>query len=66
MKMKQEGKKKEMIRTKNFENPNAPLVDTDIKLPVYFDASIREQGLKELNIEIFKRIVREQCPHKFT
>ena len=57
--------KKEMSRLKNFENPNAPLVDSDIKLPFYFDASIREQGLKELNVEIFKRLVREQCPHKF-
>ena len=56
-----------MSRLKNFENPNAPLVDSDIKLPfgVYFDASIREQGIKELNVEIFKRLVREQCPHKF-
>lgn len=58
-------KKKEMSRLTNFENPNAPLVDGDIKLPFYFDVSIREQGLKELNVEIFKRMVREQCPHKF-
>jgi len=58
--------KKQIKQKTNFENPNSPLVDTDIKLPFYFDASIREQGLKELNIEIFKRIVREQCPHKFT
>jgi hypothetical protein len=60
-------KKKEMRRFTNLENPNAPLCVIDImelKLP-YFDRSITEQGIKELNIEIFKRIVRERLPHKF-
>ncbi len=56
---------KKMKQKTNFENPNAPLVNSDIKMPFYFDDSIREQAIKELNVEIFKRIVREQCPHKF-
>jgi hypothetical protein len=56
-----------LIYFTNLENPNAPLCVIDImelKLP-YFDSSITEQCIKELNIEIFKRIVRERLPHKF-
>jgi len=52
-------------RKHNQEKRNLPLGEDDVIGLTLFDSSVIQQGLQELNVEIFKRIVREKYPHKF-
>jgi hypothetical protein len=55
---------KEQRHKVDQENPNSSLTKNDVR-GLKFDSSVVEQGLQELNVEIFKRIVRNKYPHKF-
>ena len=59
-----EKKQNEYKRGKQLD-PNKVLHEDDVRELTQFDSSIIKQGLHELNVEIFKRIVRESYPHKF-
>ena len=63
-KQEEEAREKQEL-LQNKENPDMPLTLKDLREIKGFDYDAYRRAYDELNVEMLKRIAREQYPHKF-
>jgi multidrug resistance efflux pump len=63
-KQEEEAREKQQL-LQNKENPDMPLTLKDLREIKGFDYDAYRRAYDELNVEMLKRIAREQYPHKF-